>query len=63
MGVCRGGGIQDGGGDMFCLLLINGCIMLVDKGFFKGDEVWVGMGENQSEHLYPSLPAPGCPKL
>lgn len=51
------------GGDMFCLLLINGCIMLVDKGFFKGDEVWVGMGENQSEHLYPSLPAPGCPKL
>lgn len=36
MCVCRGGGIQDGGGDMFCLLLINSCIMLVDKGFQRG---------------------------
>lgn len=25
-----------GGGDMFCLLLINSCIMLVDKGFQRG---------------------------
>lgn len=35
--VCRGGGIQDeGGSDMVCLLLINGCIMLVDKAFQRG---------------------------